>query len=344
VSNQLLSIEGLEHRLGRIPRVRLGLWPTPLEQQFRLSAAWGGPDVLVKRDDLSGLALGGNKVRNLEFRMANALFKGCDVVVMAREQYSNNARQTAAAAAKLGLRMVLLVPSEEAVEIQGNRLLEEIVGAEVRVIRTTDPAEIKADVREAVQSEIAAGHHPYDNDAEDPNAFGVLGYVAGAVELVRQCDRLDLEPGAVYMAAGNSQAGLVLGLRLLGRAWPVVGAAVEMPGSALRPRQHESIARVAAMLGVEDPTSDADFDIQDAPLGEGFQRITPEARDVTLEAGRLEGLILDPVYTAKAAACLRSDVAAGRWPRGSKVIFIHTGGVPALFSMPGDILAAYAEG
>jgi 1-aminocyclopropane-1-carboxylate deaminase/D-cysteine desulfhydrase-like pyridoxal-dependent ACC family enzyme len=343
MANLPLSIEELEHRLNSLPRVRLGLWPTPLETQFRLSAAWGGPDILVKRDDLSGLALGGNKVRNLEFRMANALAKGCDVVVMAREQFSNNARQTAAAAAKLGLRMVLLVPSEEPVELQGNRLLEEVVGAEVRVIRTEKPAEIKAAVREVVQSEMAAGHRPYDSDAEDPNSYGVLGYVPGAVELVRQCDWLGIEPGAVYMAAGNSQAGLVLGLRLLGRAWPVVGASVEMPGSVLRPRQRESIAAVARMLAVDDPTSDADFEIQDAPLGEGFQRMTPEARDVTLEAGRLEGLILDPVYTAKAAACLRADIAAGRWPRGSRVVFIHTGGVPALFSMPGDVLSAYAD-
>jgi 1-aminocyclopropane-1-carboxylate deaminase/D-cysteine desulfhydrase-like pyridoxal-dependent ACC family enzyme len=338
-----LSIEDLGYRINRIPRVKLGLWPTPLESQFRLSAAWGGPEILVKRDDLSGLALGGNKVRNLEFRMANALATGCDVVVMAREQYSNNARQTAAAAAKLGLRMVVLVPSEEPVEVQGNRLLEEIVGAEVRVIRTTDPAEIRAAVREAVQSEVANGRRPYDNDSEDPNTYGVLGYVAGAVELVRQCDQLGVEPSAVYLAAGNSQAGLVLGLRLMGRAWPVVGASVEMPGSVLRPRQRESIAAVAEMLGVENPTSDADFDIQDAPLGEGFQRMTPEAREVTLEAGRLEGLILDPVYTAKAAACLRADVLAGRWPRGSKLVFIHTGGVPALFSMPGTVLSAYAD-
>src|SRR5205823_8010539 len=137
-----------------------------LEGCPRLSASWAGPPIVVKRDDLSGLALGGNKVRHLEFRIANALARGCDSIVMAREQFSNNARQTAAAAAKVGLRMVLLVPSETPVVLQGNRLLEELVGAEVRVIPTTDPDQVRVAVREAIAAEAAAGRRPYDDDAE----------------------------------------------------------------------------------------------------------------------------------------------------------------------------------
>lgn len=116
----LLDVETLEARLGEVPRAQLGAWPTPLEDCARPSHAWAGPTILAKRDDLSGLALGGNKVRHLEFRIGNALAKGCDVIVMAREPYSNNARQTAAAAAKLGIRMVLLIPSDEPVALQGN--------------------------------------------------------------------------------------------------------------------------------------------------------------------------------------------------------------------------------
>lgn len=334
----LFSIDALEERLNALPRVRLGHWPTPLERCERLSAAWDGPTILAKRDDLSGLALGGNKVRNLEFRLAHARAKGCDVVVMAREQYSNNARQTAAAAAKLGMRLVLLIPSEAPVPLQGNRLLEELVGAEVRVIPTEDPAEIKSAVVAAVATERAAGHVPFDNDAEQVNTYAALGYVAGAAELARQCDELGVEPSAVYIAAGNSHAGLVLGLRLLGREWPVVGAAVELRSEPLRPRQIAATNEIAAMLGVPNPVSEADLEIQDEPLGEGFQKITPEARAVTSEVGGLEGLIVDPVYTAKVMACLRADVHAGRWPRHGTVVFIHTGGLPALFSMP-DLVA-----
>lgn len=332
--------EALEQRLAALPHVRLGLWPTPLERLDRLSAAWGGPPIYAKRDDLSGLALGGNKVRNLEYRLAAAQARGCDVVIMAREQYSNNARQTAAAAARLGMRMVLLVPSERPVPLQGNRLLEELVGAEVRVIPTEDPAEIRAAVRRAVEAEIAAGHRPFDNDAERPDVYAELGYVAGALELARQCRERGLEPAAIYVAAGFSHAGLLLGLRLLGLPWPVVGATVELTTPALVPRQTAAADQVCALLGVANPLRREDLEIRDEWLGAGFQRITPEARAVMREAGRLEGLLLDPVYTAKVAACLRADVLAGRWRGAAPLVFLHTGGLPALFSMPETVVSA----
>jgi 1-aminocyclopropane-1-carboxylate deaminase/D-cysteine desulfhydrase-like pyridoxal-dependent ACC family enzyme len=330
----ILDVETLEARLGEVPRAQLGAWPTPLEVCAGLSRAWAGPTIFAKRDDLSGLALGGNKVRHLEFRMGNALAKGCDVVVMAREPYSNNARQTAAAAAKLGIRMVILIPSDEPVALQGNRLLEELLGADVRVLPTTDPDAVSAAVRDVIDAETAANRRPYDNDAESPNAYGVIGYVAGALELVRQCVQRGIEPAAVYIAAGYSQAGLLLGLRLLGRTWPVVGAAVEHRRATLVPRQLAAVEQVAAMLGVESPLSDADIEIQDAPLGDAFQHVTAEAREAMHEAGRLEGLILDPFYTAKVMACLRANIEDGRWRPAETVIFVHSGGLPAVFSIP----------
>lgn len=333
-NNASIPIATLEGCLRDLPRVQLGIWPTPLEAWPRISGSWGGPALLAKRDDLSGLALGGNKVRNLEFRMANAMAKGCDVIVMAREQYSNNARQTAAAAAKLGLRMVLLVPSEELVPMQGNRLLAEIVGAEVTVLSTEDPASVNLAIRDAIQAERAAGRCPYDNDAESPSAYAVLGYVAGAVELVRQLNQQRIEPAAIYVAAGNSQAGLLLGLRLLGYSWPVIGAAVEVPSEILVPRQLAAVTEAASMLGVLNPLCVEDFEVQDEPLGRGFQDVTKDVRDVIGEVGRLEAAILDPIYTAKVMVSLQQDIKAGRWSRGDQVIFIHTGGLPALFSMP----------
>ena len=334
-----LTIDELERRLAALPRVQLGAWPTPLEAAERLSGAWGGPRILVKRDDLSGLALGGNKVRHLEFRMGMALAQDCDVVVMAREPYSNNARQTAAAAARLGLRMVLLIPSEQPVPIQGNRLLEELLGADVRVIPTTDPAAVRAAVREVVAAERASGHRPFDNDGELPDVYGLLGYVAGAAELARQCQERGIALAAVYIAAGFSHAGLALGARLLGLPWQVVGVAVELRRPELVPRQLAAADEVCRRLGLANPLGPDSFEIAEAPLGAGFQDITPDVPRMLAEAARLEGLILDPIYTAKVAIGLKADARAGRWGRDDQVVLIHSGGVPALFSFADRLVA-----
>ena len=333
----VLTTAELNARLARLPRAPLGCWPTPLEELARLRQAWDGPRLLVKRDDLSGLAFGGNKVRHAEFKLGRALADGCDVVVMAREQYSNNARITTAAAIKLGLRMVLLVPSESPVPLQGNRLLEALLGAEVTVLPTEDPAAIRAAVQAALERERAAGHRPFDNDGQDFTLYPTLGYVAGAAELVEQHSARGVEPSAVYVAAGNSHTGLVLGLRLLGKRWPVVGIAVELRRAELLPRQRAAAAQACALLEVANPLTDADFEIQDEPLGAGFQRLTPEARDVMAEVARTEALILDPVYTAKVMAGLRADVQRGRWRPADTLLFLHSGGLPALFSMPESV-------
>jgi 1-aminocyclopropane-1-carboxylate deaminase/D-cysteine desulfhydrase-like pyridoxal-dependent ACC family enzyme len=337
MTTSVLTTAELNARLARLPRAPLGCWPTPLEDLQRLRQAWGGPRLLVKRDDLSGLAFGGNKVRHAEFKLGRALADGCDVVVMAREQYSNNARITTAAAIKLGLRMVLLVPSKSPVPLQGNRLLEELLGAEVTHLPTEDPAAIRAAVQAAVERARAAGHRPFDNDGQDFTLSPTLGYVAGALELVEQLAAQDLEPSAVYIAAGNSHTGLLLGLRLLGKRWPVVGIAVELRRAELLARQRAAADQACALLEIANPLVESDFEIQDQPLGEGFQRLTPEARAVMAQVARTEALILDPVYTAKVMAGLRADVQRGRWRPADTLLFLHSGGLPALFSMPDSV-------
>jgi 1-aminocyclopropane-1-carboxylate deaminase/D-cysteine desulfhydrase-like pyridoxal-dependent ACC family enzyme len=338
----ILTPAELEARLNALPRVQLGLWPTPLEAAERLSAAWGGPEILLKRDDLSGLALGGNKVRNLEFRLANALAMGCDTVVMAREPYSNNARQTAAAAIRLGMRMVLLIPSEDPVPMQGNRLLEELMGVDVRVIPTTDPAKVRAAVESVLAAERAAGRAPYDNDGQHPDTYGALGYVAGALELVRQCDARGITPAAVYVAAGFTHSGLHFGLRILGRDWPVVGITVELRRAQLLPRREVVVEHLCALLGLPPdivPPED-DFAADDTHLGRGFQDVTEATAAAMREAARLDAIILDPFYTGKVMAGLRADIEQGRWPADATVVFLHSGGIPALFSVPEQILGA----
>ena len=333
----------LEARLDALPRVQLGLWPTPLEAVPRLSAAWGGPQILLKRDDLSGLALGGNKVRNLEFRLANALAQGCDTIVMAREPYSNNARQTAAAAIRLGIRMVLLIPSEQPVPMQGNRLLAELLGVDVRVIPTTDPAKVRAAVEAVLGEERAAGRAPYDNDGQHPDTYGALGYVAGALELVQQCDARGLTPAAVYVAAGFTHMGLHFGLRILGRDWPVVGITVELRRAQLLPRREVAVRHLAALLGLPpDAVPADDFEADDTHLGHGFQDVTEATAAAIREAARLDAIILDPFYTGKVMAGLRADIERNRWHSDETVIFLHSGGIPALFSVPDLVLGTTA--
>ena len=336
--------ERLQERIRALPRVRLAHLPTPLEPCPRLSRALGGPEILVKRDDLTGLAFGGNKTRQLEFLLADLADTEADVIVAGAYTQSNWCRQITAAARKLGRDVSLvLLHGRKGPLRQGNLLLDDLMGADIRVSEVDDMQRLPP-LLEARAAELrAAGRRPYLVDPFDLEvlARSALGYVEAALELDAQLDAAGTDADHVYVAGANmTPAGLLLGLRALGRKARVVGIA-PIEWDEDRRVDIARIASAAARLlgldlafGPEEVISHGDY------IGEGYGVLSAAARDAFLLAARSEGLILDPVYTGKAMAGLCDHVRRGLVGRGETVVFVHTGGNPAVFAYAEDLLAA----
>ncbi|SEF82068.1 D-cysteine desulfhydrase [Thermomonospora echinospora] len=341
--------------LTAFPRVRLGHWPTPLERCDRLSAELGGPRIWIKRDDCTGLAAGGNKTRKLEYLLGRALAEGHHTVVTFGAVQSNHARQTAAACARLGLRCELLltrsVPrSDELYETSGNVLLDGLLGARVRIVDDAD------DIAAALE-EIGPA---YVIPPGGSNAVGALGYVGAALELLTQIQpppetarpdqgagpqeqeatRLESKVGpagavdrvVVATSTAGTAAGLAVGLAEAGSAAQVEAVAVYRPAEETRAVVEELTAETARLLGV--PVPEDRVTVHGDWLGPGYGVVTPEMSEAVRLFARTEGVLLDPVYSGKAAAALVGLVRAGRIGADETVVFWHTGGLPGLFVYP----------
>ncbi|MGI8916940.1 MAG: pyridoxal-phosphate dependent enzyme [Chloroflexota bacterium] len=334
-----LTAEQLAECLAALPRVRLATLPTPLEECPRLGAALG-VNLFIKRDDLTGVAFGGNKARGVEFRLAALLAQGADTVVLAREPDSNNARVTIAACRKLGLDVVLIVPDAEPAEWQGSLLINRLLGAEI-LFAPGGPTTVAA-VRAATLRELAArGRRPVDHDAgAAATEVAALAYVDAARELHRQCEERSLHPDSVFVVSeGPTQAGLLLGALVLGSPWQVVGVTYgERPGD-LRPGIAQLVKAVATRLGLVVDLDPAAVISLAGYAGPAFKALTPEAREMIALAATTEGLLLDPIYTGKGLAALREEVRQGAIARDSTVVFVHTGGLPALFRYSAQLTA-----
>ncbi|WP_285741890.1 D-cysteine desulfhydrase family protein [Lentzea sp. NBRC 105346] len=310
--------------LSAFPRVPLGTWPTPLEDAPRLSEALGGPPVLIKRDDVNGLGAGGNKLRKLEFLLGEALEQGKDTVITFGALQTNHGRQTAAACAKLGLRCELIltakVPQEgEAYEQSGNVVLDHFFGANVHITRTPEEAgkiydEIDHD--QAVTLPVGGS-----------NGLGTLGYVAAAIELVGQLNERGIGEATIYVAQGSgaTAAGLALGTALLG--WPgrIHAASVSHPQEDTVKELHDLATEAAKLLNVDLPELNVDFG--DDTIGPGYGVPTEEMWAALKLFARTEGVLLDPVYSGKAAAALAKRAKNEDLP----IVFVHTGGLPGLY-------------
>jgi D-cysteine desulfhydrase family pyridoxal phosphate-dependent enzyme len=323
--------------LEEIPRISLGHGPTPLEPLERLSAHLGGAEVWIKRDDCTGLALGGNKVRKLEYLLAEARAGGHDTIVTVGGVQSNHARQTAAAAARLGLRCELVLPRivpgrGRDYESTGNVLLDGLLGARVHVVADAGAAasrvaEILAEVRGSGGS---AAFFP----AGGSTPTGVLGYVRAALELFSQARALDLVFDRIVLAVstGGTLAGLAVGTGLAAERAQLTGIAVGGPAAVAAAATRALAEAAAERLGA--PLPEPAFEVRDGFLGEGYGLVTPEMREAVTACARLEGVLLDPVYTGKAMAGLFDLVRRRETGRGERILFWHTGGVPALFAYP----------
>jgi D-cysteine desulfhydrase family pyridoxal phosphate-dependent enzyme len=322
--------------LDRLPRVSLTRLPTPLDEAPRLAAALGVARLLVKRDDLTDLALGGNKVRKLEFLLGEALAQGADTLVTTAGAQSNFLRLTAAAARRLGLRAVLVVRGGPAPDPQGNLLLMQLLGAELRYVETRDPfARTTMEALEAAAAEVRAqGGKPYVmHIALWSGGRAALGYVHAAFELADQLKAMDAAADHVVLAVGSggTQAGLLLGLRLRGLSARVHGISVNLPAEDLERRVAGHLRAAADLLGVRSPVRDDEIRVTDGLVGEGYGIPSRESLAAVRLAAEAEGMVLDPVYTGKAWAGLARAVADGAVASSSTVVFLHTGGAPNLF-------------
>ena len=284
----------------------------------------------MKREDLLPLAFGGNKLRNLEFHVGAALAAGADALVTSGRRWSNHCRLTAAAGARAGLA-VHLVLSGPPVEPPGpNQQLDVLLGATVEVTSSADRGERAAAVEAAAARLEAAGLHPYVVPVGGSGVTGALGQVDAALELAEQAagEGLDLAAVVLPSATGGTHAGLLVGLRLAGVGASVEGVAVAVPSAELRPTVETLVAELAALLGIDVAADEVRFD--DTQLGPGYGRPTAAADEATRLLARSEGILVDPIYTAKALAGLVAAVRAGRYD-GRTIVFWHAGGTPGLF-------------
>jgi D-cysteine desulfhydrase len=327
----------IRQQLARFERLQLLGAPTALEKMERLSA-WAGRDIYIKRDDTTTLAMGGNKVRKLEYLAADAMAQGADTLITAGAIQSNHVRQTAALAARLGLGCVALLENPIGTEdsnylSNGNRLLLDLFDAKVEMVENLDHADEQLHALAA--SLRASGRKPYLVPIGGSNAIGALGYVRAGLELAEQIKQTGLDFAAVVLASGSAgtHSGLALSLAETLPQLPVIGVTVSRPEETQRPKVQELAERTAELLEVSLPEA---FNVQ--LWDEYFGPRYGEPNAGTLSAIKLvashEGLLLDPVYTGKAMAGLLDGIGRGRFDDGP-LIFLHTGGAPALFAYPG---------
>lgn len=315
---------------GRTSRVVLATVPTPLQRAHRLGAVLGLDQLWIKRDDLTGLAMGGNKARKLEFLVSDALDQGADVVLTTGGPQSNHCRTTAAAARMCGLNAELVFVGREVPDVQGNMVLDRLFGATWTFV--SDDAAAEAWMEQRAGELRERGRHPYIIPGGGSNGLGTLGYVSAAQEIAQQCRAEHIEPRAIFCAAGScgTLAGLTLGVHLAGLGPRVIGVSIS-PSARDRVDRSTDLMRAAVeLLGTTLPACRPE--VRNEQVGQGYGIPTPASREALDLMAHTEGILLDPVYTAKALAGLAAMAREGELDPGEPVVFVHTGGTPALFA------------
>lgn len=330
------ALSNLDARLACFPRLGLARLPTPLEPLERLTQALGGPRLWVKREDMTGLGFGGNKLRKLDVLLHEALQQGADTLVSGGVVQSNSQRQVAAAAAKLGLDCHLAVyhgrlpPPTPEYERSGNALLNRLFGATLHDVPWTGD---RNGAIEGLCAELQAqGRRPYLVPYGASNALGAVAYAATALEIAVQADELGFHPAAIVHCSGSAatQAGLVIGARACLPQTRVVGIDIDAEPERVRADVLRYADGAAELL--QTPFSETDVEVVAGHAGPAYGVPHEATIEAIKLAGRLEALVLDPVYSGKGLAGLVALVRAGRWRRDDDLVFLHTGGAPSLFA------------
>jgi D-cysteine desulfhydrase len=332
--------------LEAFPRAGLGGWPTPLVPAPRLGEALGLSNLLLKRDDVHPLGVGGNKLRKLDFHLGAALASGADTVITFGALQTNHGRQTAAACARLGLRCELVLTAKvprsgEAYEHSGNIPLDLLFGARVHVC--ADDEETGRRYDELVAEAVAEGRKVATIPVGGSDALGSLGYLDATRELAHQLSASGISQARIVAphASGGTAAGIALGTALLGSLGADFACVSHPIGESTESLTH-LVTAAAQLLGINTPVLDHVW-MSDSTIGEGYGIPAPETWGALRLFGRTEGVVLDPVYSGKAAAALVEWSAAGRFDPDETVVFVHTGGLPGLYGYAPEFAAAVAD-
>lgn len=312
-------------------RIHIAHLPTTIDKMDRLSKHLAGPELLIKRDDQTGLALGGNKARKLEFLMADAKAQGCDHLITSGGPQSNHCRQTAAAAARLGLSCSLVLRGSEPPKLTGNLLLNNLLGAHMRWADETPLSEVIQEVADEVKS---MGRHPYVVPLGGSNVMGATGFVLAMHELMKQFTQDNIRVDFIVLASssGGTQAGMVLGAKVYGFHGRILGISIDKSAEELKTQVAALSTATATHLGLETLSVVGDVEVNDDYISPGYGILTDVERDAIRMVAELEGILLDPVYTGRAMGGLIDLIRWGAFTRSQRVLFWHTGGTPALFA------------
>ncbi len=332
----------LRKHISRLPRYLLSHLPTPLEFVPRFSKAVGGPRIFVKRDDCTGLACGGNKARHNEFLIGDALHKDADILVWGAGVQSNNCRQTAAACAKAGLDCHLVLgrggPARGPDIVQGNLLLDQLVGAQVDIVEEMIGPDLDRRIAEQAAKYRQAGRRPYMWENSVVKPLAAISYILCLIEVLEQAAEQGINPAAVYVSsAGSTGAGLALGKQALGFTGSVRNIApIEWPYDT-RADLAAIGNQAAKLIDIDTRLESSDIDITFDHIPPGYGKVSDGCLEAISLLARTEGILLDPTYTGKAMAGLIHDIRTGKIDRDASVVFIHTGGTPALFAYAEDL-------
>ncbi len=332
-------------QLKSLPQIELGHYPTPIETLLRLSAKFPGYQIRVKRDDCTGLGFGGNKVRQIEFYLGDALSRGYDTILSTGAIQSNCMRTIAAATGKLGLDCHIQLENRVSnctIEYQnsGNKLLTDLFGANVSYYPEGEDEEgADQSLADIADKLIEQGRKPYIiplRVVKEPK--GAFGYMVAAKEMLDQFEELGWKPDLIVVGSGSglTHAGLLMGLRLLECDIPVLGACVRRDAQAQSVRIKTHCENLANMLDIQPLVTDQDVWTDDYALAPGYGQISEGLKDTIRLTATTEGLLLDPVYSGKAMRCMLNLIENNKLADFKNLLFIHTGGTPALFAYRND--------
>jgi 1-aminocyclopropane-1-carboxylate deaminase/D-cysteine desulfhydrase-like pyridoxal-dependent ACC family enzyme len=330
----------LEAKLGALARVRLASLPTAMSPAQRLARSLGIAHLWFKRDDLIGFGFGGNKVRGLEFLLADAIARQADIVVTGAGPQSNHVRATAAAAAFAGIESLAILWGSPPPRTEGNYLLTRMLGGKVRFTGNPDRASVDAEIESVVADMARAGRRPYGIPRGGACALGVAAHILAVYETAAHCAESGIRPDLVLLAAGSgaTYAGWLLGVKSLHLPWRVESVTVSRPAVEVRRRVLALGDAAAETLDLPVALSDGDVVVHDGFIGEGYGIASAEGMEAIRLTARTEGIFLDPTYTGKAFAGLAALISRGRVASEDTVIFVHTGGAPALFTARAEVL------